>query len=686
MTVITLSGYRKTVKWVRAVLFLGFFAVAGLLLLLGAGFLYMKLLGEPEVAVPQSTLYLAADGQVIGESHASEKRYWVDLDEISPYLVQATIAVEDKKFFKHHGFDFKRMAGAAVADIQAMAKVQGASTITQQYARNLYLSHDKTWKRKLSEAVYTARIEMNYTKEQILEGYLNTIYYGHGAYGIEAASQFYFGKSAKSLSLSEASMLAGIPKGPSIYSPLASLPKAKERQKVILAEMEKSDVITPEQREQALADRVHITGEHLHTDSDTAPYFRQAVQQVLADKLGLDEQTIALGGLRVYTTLNREHQAIAEKTIKKVIAEDSDIQPAFVSIAPKTHFVTALAGGKDFATSPYNRAVQAVRQPGSTFKPFLYYAALENGYTPATQLTSEKTAFRYDNGQKVYEPSNFNHRYANGSVTMEQALAVSDNIYAVKTNLFLKPETLVQTAERFGISTPLKPLPSLALGTSGVRVLEMVNAYATIANGGKYEEPVFIQRVETADGEIIYEHEPDKKQRLDKKQAAVLTHMMTGMFDENLSSYANVTGASLTRKITRPYAGKSGSTAYDYWMIGFTPQLAAGIWTGYDDGRKIVKAEDKHYAKDIWLGFMEGSHRGKPVKKFQKPKGVIAVNINPENGKIASSDCPVTRTMYFVKGTEPEEYCTDHLPKKKKEKEKEGQKEEGWLQRLFPLF
>ncbi|MFK2825653.1 PBP1A family penicillin-binding protein [Bacillus sp. B190/17] len=684
MIIMILSSYVKTVKWIRAGLFLGFFSLAAALLLVGAGFLYMRLLGEPEVAVPQSTLYFSADGQVIGESRASEKRYWVNLDQVSPHLVQATLAVEDKKFFDHHGFDFKRIAGAVVADIKAMAKVQGASTITQQYARNLYLSHDKTWKRKLSEAMYTMRLEMNYTKEQILEGYLNTIYYGHGAYGIEAASQFYFGKKASALTLAEASMLAGIPKGPSIYSPLASLTKAKERQNVILQQMEKSGVITASQHRRASAEKLRIIGEHLHTDIEIAPYFREAVQQVLADKLGADEQTIALGGLRVYTTLNREHQRIAEQTIKKVIADDSDVQPAFVSIEPKTHFVTALSGGKDFKESPYNRAVQAVRQPGSTFKPFLYYAALENGYTPATQLKSEKTTFQYDNGREMYRPSNFNHRYANAEITMEQALAVSDNIYAVKTNLFLKPETLVKTAEHFGISTPLKPVPSLALGTSGVRVLDMVNAYATIANGGKYEEPVFIKRVESANGDVIYEHEAKSEQRFDKKQTAVLTHMMTGMFDKNLSSYANVTGASMAPKTTRPYAGKSGSTPYDYWMIGFTPQITAGVWTGYDNGKEIKKVADKHYAKAIWLDFMEEAHNGKRVKNFPMPKGVTAVTINPENGKIASSHCPVTRNMYFIKGTEPEKYCTDHSPKKKKPQKKE--KEENWIQRIFPIF
>ena len=684
MTVITLSGYRKTVKWIRAFFFFGLFAAAGLLLLLGIGLLSMKLLGKPEVAVPQSTLYFASDGQVIGENHAGEKRYWVSLDEVSPHLVEATLAVEDKKFFEHHGFDIKRIAGAALADIKAMAMVQGASTITQQYARNLYLTHDKTWKRKILEAVYTLRIEMSYSKEEILEGYLNTIYYGHGAYGIEAASQFYFGKKASELTLAEASMLAGIPKGPSIYSPLASLSKAKERQGVILREMEKGGAITSAQRQSAYATALHVVGEHPHEDAETAPYFRNAVQRVLADKLGMDEQTIALGGLRIYTTLNTEHQKAAEEAVKQVISEESDIQPAFVAISPNTHYVTALVGGKDFTESSYNRAVQAVRQPGSTFKPLLYYAALENGFTPATRLKSEKTTFEYDNGHGIYKPSNFNHRYADEDITMEQALAVSDNIYAVKTNLFLKPETLVDTAKEFGISTPLKPVPSLALGTSGVRVLDMVNAYATIANGGQYTEPVFITRVEDVDGNVIYEHAADEEPRFDKKQTAVLTHMMTGMFDETLSSYASVTGASIAKNMTRPYAGKSGSTAYDYWMIGFTPQLAAGIWTGYDNGQEITKAEEKGYAKKVWVQFMEKAHTGQPVKYFPKPKGVLALDVNPENGKLATEHCPVSRKMYFVEGTEPEEYCTDHLPEEKEMKKQKN--EDSWLKRLLPFY
>ncbi|WP_100401459.1 transglycosylase domain-containing protein [Bacillus sp. FJAT-42315] len=681
MKITTLSRFHQTVKWVRASLFLSFFAVIILLLLFSAGYMYFKILGEPEIVVPQSTLYFAANGEVIGESHAGEKRYWVPLDEVSPFLLQSTLAIEDKKFYKHNGFDFKRIGGAIVADLKAMSKVQGASTITQQYARNLYLSHDKTWKRKLSEAAYTIRLELNFSKEKILEGYVNTIYYGHGSYGIESASQFYFGKKASDLTLAEASMLAGIPKGPSVYSPVKSMDNAKKRQGIILQELTKDGIITEKEKQRAESEPLRLVAKHPHADVEQAPYFRDAVQRVLASELNIDEQTIALGGLRVYTTLNPTHQKVAEQTIQEVIPDDSNIQPALVSIAPKTHYVTALAGGKDFEQSSYNRAVQAIRQPGSTFKPFLYYAALKNGFTQATMLTSEPTSFQFDEGRNVYAPSNFNHQYADKEMTMAQAIAVSDNIYAVKTHLFLKPETLIKTAKEFGILTPLKPVPSLALGTSGVRVLDMVNAYATIANGGQYEKPVFITRVENAHGEVIYEHQPSHTERLDHKKTAVLTQMMTGMFDEKLNSQAHVTGESLAPKMTRPYAGKSGSTNTDYWMIGFTPQLTAGVWTGYDDGRKITVGADRSLAKKIWIEFMEKAHKGKKAKKFSKPDGVIAVNVNPENGKIASEYCPITREMYFVKGTEPEEYCTEHLPKKKKQQEKK----ESWFDRIFPF-
>jgi 1A family penicillin-binding protein len=683
MEIITNSRSNKTVKYFRALFFISLL----LLLLFLAGILaifsYAKLLGPPPLSVPQSTLMYADDGTLIGES--GEKRYWVKLEDISPYLLDATVSIEDQKFYKHHGFDMKRIAGAALADVKAMSKVQGASTISQQYARNLFLHHEKTWNRKLLEAFYTIRLEMNYTKNQILEGYVNTIYYGHGAYGIEAASKFYFHKEASDLSLAEASMLAGIPKGPGIYSPLISYKKAKERQLLILRKMEKDGYITAKQRLQAEKEKITFYGKQFEPKAKIAPYFQDVVKQQLKTDLGLDDRTIEFGGLRVYTTLNVKQQKLAEKIVHDQISPNSQIQVGLVAMEPKTSYVTALVGGRNYEQSPFNRAVQAIRQPGSTMKPFLYYAALERGFTPATTLRSEYTVFQYNHGQNTYTPHNFNDQYANREVTMAEALAVSDNIYAVKTNIFLHPQTLVETARKFGITTPLEKVPSLALGTSGVKLIEMVNAYTMFANGGKQSKPVFIKRVEDAHGNVIYDEHLPQKQVLDKRLAFVMTHMMTGMFDKKLNSYATVTGATMLKQLTRPYAGKSGSTPTDHWMIGFSPQLVAGIWTGYDNGTKMTLLEDKQLAKKIWASFMEKSLKGQPKKKFKPPKGVKAVAINPLNGKLATKNCPVSRKAYFIAGTEPTEYCTEHLKKKDSSKQAKKIREKNWFQKLFGL-
>ena len=489
MEIMTDQRFRKTMKYFRALLIISLIATSIVFLLFIGIFTYAKILGPPALAVPQSTLYYGDDGTVIGESHNGQKRYWVKLNQISPYLIDATLSIEDQHFHEHNGFDFKRIGGAILADIKAMAKVQGASTITQQFARNLYLEHDKTWSRKLHEAFYTIRLEMNYTKEEILEGYLNTIYYGNGAYGVQAASQFYYGKDASELSLAEASMLAGVPKGPGIYSPLSSLEKAEQRQKIILTAMKENGAINDQEALKAKQQPLTFVGKHPHNTLVTAPYFQDAVRQALKTELQLDERTMALGGLKVYTTLDLKQQTIAEDTIASRMSEESDIQVGFIAMDPRNGYVKALVGGRDYTESPFNRAIQAIRQPGSTIKPLLYYAALEQGFTPATQMLSELTTFRFEDNQPEYTPHNFNNQYANSPITMAQALALSDNVFAVKTHLFLGEQTLVDTAKRFGISTEMAAVPSLPLGTSGVRVIEMANAYSLFANGGKRSTP-----------------------------------------------------------------------------------------------------------------------------------------------------------------------------------------------------
>ncbi len=690
MEIMTDQRFRKTIKYFRALFIISMIAASIVFLLFIGIFAYAKILGPPPLAVPQSTLYYGDDGSVIGESHNGQKRYLVNLNQISPYLIDATLSIEDQHFHDHNGFDYKRIGGALLADIKAMAKVQGASTITQQYARNLFLEHDKTWNRKLHEAFYTIRLEMNYTKDEILEGYLNTIYYGNGAYGVQAASQFYFGKDASELSLAEAAMLAGVPKGPGIYSPLASLKKAEQRQRIILIAMKENGSINEKEVVNAEQQPLTIVGKHPHTQLVTAPYFQDAVRQALKTELHLDDRTLALGGLKVYTTLDLKQQKIAEDIIASRMSDESDIQIGFIAMDPKNGYVKALVGGRDYTESPFNRAIQAIRQPGSTIKPLLYYAALEQGFTPATQMLSELTTFRFDNNQPEYTPHNFNNQYAEGPITMAQALALSDNVYAVKTHLFLGEKTLVETAKRFGITTDMAAVPSLALGTSGVRVIEMANAYSLFANGGKQVSPVMIKRVENHKGEVIYEQNPEPADVLRPDLAFVMTHMLTGMFDKKLNGYASVTGSTIINEMTRTYAGKSGSTNTDSWMIGYSPQLVSAVWTGYDDGQALELTSDKTYAKNIWVQFMEEALEGTTAKSFKPPKGTIGAYINPENGKLATKNCPIKRFTYFTAGTEPTDYCTDHLfdegedPSHEKKSQPNDKQHVPWFKKVLP--
>jgi penicillin-binding protein 2D len=685
MELMTDQRFRRTIKYLRALFFISLIGMALAILFFAGVLIYAKILGPPQLAVPQSTLYYSADGSVIGESNNGQKRYWVAIDKISKPVIDATVSIEDRKFYDHNGFDYKRIVGAVLADVRALDKVQGASTISQQYARNLYLEFDKTWKRKLTEAFYTIRLEMNYSKEEILEGYLNTIYYGHGAYGIQAASQYYFGKNAEDLTLAESTLLAGVPKGPSIYSPFNSEEKAKFRQEIILNSMVQNKYIDKKAAEAAAIEKLNFVGKFPHAKKEIAPYYQDAVRNALRNQLNIDDRTIELGGLKVYTTLDTKQQTVAEQSVEKLISKESGIEIGLVAMDPKNGHVKAMVGGRDYVKSPFNRAVQAVRQPGSTIKPLLYYAALEQGFTPSTMMRSEPTTFKFQDNQPDYSPHNFNSLYANGEIPLAQALAVSDNVIAVKTHLFLGEETLVETAKRFGIQSKMAKVPSLALGTSGVRVLEIANAYSHFANGGKKVEPVFITKVEDRQGDVIYENKNENETVLDPKQTYVMTQMLSGIFDPKLNGYTSVTGNSVIKNMTRPYAGKSGTTDSDSWMVGFSPSLVSAVWTGYDDGKPIELTVEKMYAKNIWVRFMEDSLEDEPIKNFKRPKeGVIGVYVNPANGLLASPDCPVKRYTYFATGTEPTEYCTEHLEHtiiEKKPKEKE--KKKPWYKKIW---
>ena len=689
MEIITNNRFKATVKYVRVFLILtGILAILLMVCLLGI-FIYAKAKGAPPLAVPQSSLFYAEDGSLIGETHQGEKRYWVHLEDMSPAIIDATVSIEDRNFYEHHGFDYKRIVGAVIADIKAMAKVQGASTISQQYARNLFLEHDKTWNRKSMEALYTIRLEMNYSKEEILEGYLNTIYYGEGEYGIEAASNYYFGKHANELTIAEASMLAGIPKGPSYYSPSNNMENAKRRQKMVLAAMVENGYLKQNQVDKILASNlVYSEGEEINRAS-IAPYFQDEVKKVLESQL--DEDILKMGGLRVYTTLDPTLQTLAEKQVTDTIDSSSEIQVGFIAMDPNSGEVKALVGGKDYQESPFNRVTQAERQPGSTFKPFLYYAALNKGYTPSTTMKSQVTTFTFDEGRETYTPHYFNNYYAEDKITLAQAIALSDNVYAVKTHVFLGEEELVKTAKKLGITSKLATVPSLALGTSGVKVIDMATAYSTLANGGVKNKPVFITKVEDHKGDIIYENKSRNQQVINREAAFVTTHLMTGMFDEKLNDYSRVTGHSIANQLTRHYAGKSGTTKTDSWMIGYSPQLVSAVWTGYDKNKRIELTTEKSYAKDIWANFMEEAHQDIPVTPFRAPEGVKGVYVNPDNGLLATKACPVSRLTYYISGTEPTEYCTEHLDNELEDKiEEPGSDEKDdkkkWYKKVLDWF
>lgn len=620
------------------------------------------LLGPPKLTTDQNTIYYGIHDEVIGEERGVENRYWVDLEEISPHVINATLAIEDQHFYDHNGFDLKRIAGAALADLKSMSLEEGASTLTQQYARNLFLSHEKSWTRKIKEAFYTVRIEMYYSKNEILEGYLNTIYYGHGAYGIEAASRFFFDKPADKLTLAESTMLAAVPKGPSYYSPLNNMENAKNRQKQILGIMLDKGNIS--KKESFLASHRNLTFAEKEEKAvpAAAPYFQDTVLQEASKVLDIDTESIRSGGYKIFTTLDKSLQKKMEKNAAGVIADSSEIQVGAVAMDPDTGGIRALLGGRNYQESQFNRAIRANRMPGSTFKPFLYYAALQNGYTPSTMLESKPTAFKLEDGE-VYQPSNFNGYYANKPISLAQALALSDNVYAVKTNLYLGAEKLVDTARKFGIDGKLPAVPSLALGTASVTVEDMVTGYGMLANGGREIEGHTIQKIKNRRGKVVFEREqPAGKQVLDEQTTFVLTELLTGIFDHALDGYMSVTGSTIANELNRTYAAKSGTTNSDSWMIGYSPSLVMGVWTGYDNNNQIVKTEEISYAKNIWADFMTAAHQDVPADGFEIPDGVVGLAIDPATGKRATPYCETSRVMYFEKGTAPEEHCTKHMP------------------------
>jgi 1A family penicillin-binding protein len=618
--------------------------------------LYMRSQALPVSKMAPSTEILDIHGDVLETLNGGKNSQSVPLTEISPYLIQATLAIEDRNFYHHIGFDIKGIARAAVVNVQHMAKVQGAGTITQQLARNLYLSHERTWTRKIKETYYAVQMELQMSKDDILDQYLNQIYYGHATYGIQAAAKLFFGKDAVDLTLAESAMLAGIPKGPRYYSPYYDLKSAKERQGTVLQTMATAGVITQQEAEQAEKVKLNILTLEPRKPA-IGGYFRDYVRNLATEKFGIEEEQFEEGGLKVYTTLDSSAQKIAEEVVATQLEGYGEMQAALIAIDPRNGYVRAMVGGRSYADNQFNRVFANTRQPGSSFKPIVYITAMQQKqFTPLTRFKSEPTTFTYDNGRQSYTPNNFANTYYNW-IDLRQAIAKSDNIFAVHSIIETGADNVIAMARKMGISSPMKPLPSLALGTFPVSPFEMASAFAIFANGGVRVEPTAVLRIENRSGRVLYEAKPAQEQVIEPKYTYVLTQLMESVFEQG------GTGNRVSTVLKRPVAGKTGTTNTDAWLVGYTPELSTAVWVGYDKDRNISTVES-HLAAPIFAEFTERALESVPPKLFPVPEGIVSVYIDPVTGKLANEDCPKSRLEAFVQGTEPTSYCTEQLPKK----------------------
>ncbi len=615
------------------------------------------------------TRIYSADKELLAELF-TQKRVPVALHMIPHYLKQAVIATEDRQFYEHTGIDLRGILRAIIKDIRAGEFVEGASTITQQLAKTLFLTPRKSIMRKLKEAFLAFQIERRYTKDEILELYLNQVYFGSGAYGVESAARTFFGKSANELTLAECALIAGMPKSPSRYSPLVNKSLALKRRAVVLKQMDRNSMITQEQLIAAKSSPL-ILANSRHV-SMKAPYFVAYVQNLLEKDFG--GSRLYRTGLTVHTTLNYRMQQAAEKAVAKGLeqvsarmqkhglltpqseaADDTSgqegPQAGLVCLDARQGTILAMVGGKDFQKSPFNRATMARRQPGSAFKPLVYACAMENGFAQNHVIWDAPVVFKGATEGLDWAPKNFSRKFK-GEMTLRQALSVSQNIPAVKLLNKLGASTAVQWAYRMGIKSPLQPNLSLVLGTSEVTLLELTRAYAVFPNGGVGTTPFAILEVLDREGRSIRQAKPQMYPVVSPETAAIMTDMLQAVVQTGTGKAA--------RRIGRPLAGKTGTTdSYrDALFVGFSPTIALGVWVGLDHyGMLGNKETGARAALPIWIDFMEQALSGRPYRDFSLPEGVVRVRIDVESGLLASEDCPNAVAAVFKKGTEPKQYC-----------------------------
>jgi len=654
---------RNAAGFSLAALLATFFA-AVLTLFLGTSYYIISLASElprleKEAIKPpaQTTRVYAADGTLLADLHAAENRLIVKLKDISPYMRKAIIAIEDQRFYEHKGIDPIGVLRSLYVDIKTGKPAQGASTITQQYVRNIYLSPEKTLSRKIKEAILAYRIEQIYSKNTILEKYLNTVYFGNGCYGVETASQTYFGKPAKSLTLSEAALLAGIVQRPSDYNPYTNFNKVLARRNLVLKKMFEIGFISKEEYEKALDEKVNLKPLRIR-GYYYAPYFVEYVKEFLIERYGVDK--VFKGGLRVYTTLQPKAQAAAEKAVAKILDRPNDPDAALVSIDVETGHIIAMYGGKDFDKQKFNLAVQGKRQPGSSFKTFVLVAALEQGMSPYTTYNSSPVNIKLPSG--VWKVRNAEGG-SMGRISLRTATVYSVNAVFARLIMDVGPENVVSVAKRMGITSNIKPYPSIALGSEPVSPLEMASAYSTLARGGKRIDPIAVTRVADSNGNVIEEFKPKEVKAIDAWIAYTVVDILKDAVRQ---------GTGVRARIPWPCAGKTG-TAQEYrdaWFVGFTPQIATSVWVGYKEAQismRNIHGFARVYGGTlpaiIWREYMIRAMEGKKKTDFPRPeieKDIIQVKICAQSGLLATPFCPEVRTQFFKKGQAPKSYCNIH--------------------------
>jgi penicillin-binding protein 1A len=599
------------------------------------------------------TRVYSADKELLAELFL-EKRDPVPLQSIPHYLTAALVATEDRKFYQHSGVDLKGIARAIIKDILAGGFVEGASTITQQLAKTLFLTPRKTIVRKIKEAILAFQLERRYTKDEILELYLNQVYFGSGAYGVQSAAQFFFGKPVQELNLSECALIAGMPKSPSRYSPLVNKALARKRRNIVLEQMHQLKIITTEEYDQAANSDIQL--DDGSKTLNRAPYFVDYIQKNLEDLLGAAQ--LYKGGLSIYTTLDLDLQETAQFAVDEGLStlegrmlknsiQPTDLQAALLSLDLKSGGILAMVGGRNFYESAFNRATAARRQPGSAFKPLVYAYAIEQGFAQNAMILDAPVVFRGADRNTDYQPQNFSNKYL-GEITLRKALVISQNIPAVRLIEKLGPQSVASFAHRLGIESKLEPNLSLALGSSEVSLLNLTAAYAVFARDGEWIEPFGVMEVTDHRGRIIWSARPQKRLVMSREGAAIITNMLEGVVLEGTGRQA--------RTLQIPLAGKTGTTDNykDALFVGFSPAVATGVWVGRDLGGTLGDKETgAKAALPVWIQLMHATVAGRSIQSFDIPDSVVKVPMNPQTGQLERDETRESVSALFKIGTEP---------------------------------